>query len=180
MWAFSYGVMWALFLSFLPKSNCIIDIDFGNSTQIISIKSTLLYVWINSYNDVLSQAGRNTLVKSIVSFLPVYNMSVLQLPSKTLDSLDKMMRKFWSGDRVDKTKFHTIKWSELCKPIEEGGLGIRESKENNISLLAKTVWTCITNENLLCTNIIKDKYYPNKSLWEANFNSGNLSFGEVL
>lgn len=74
----------------------------------------------------LSQAGRNIQVKSIVSPLSVYNMTVLQLPKQTLNSMDKMMRKFWWDDSVDKNKFHTIKWSELCKPIEEGAPGIRK------------------------------------------------------
>lgn len=44
--------------------------------------------------DVLSQPGRNTLIKSVVSALPVYNMLVLQIPNKTLNSMDKMMKKF--------------------------------------------------------------------------------------
>lgn len=87
--------------------------------------------------NVLSQAGRNTLLKFVVSSLPVYDMLALQLPNKTILSMDKMMRNFWWGNGVDKRKFHTIKWSDLCKPIEEGGLGIRKSKKNNLVLLAK-------------------------------------------
>ena len=87
-----------------------------------------------------------------------------------------MERNFWWGDGVDKKKFHTIKRNELCKHSEEGGLGIRKSKENNLALLAKIVWRCLTNEKLLCTNIIKAKYCPIKSLWEAKFKTGNSRF----
>lgn len=37
-----------------------------------------------------------------------------------------------------KTKeFHTIKWNDKCKPIEDGGLGMRDTKKKNIALLAK-------------------------------------------
>ena len=78
--------------------------------------------------NVLSQAGRHTLVKYVVSSLSVYNMSILQLPDQILESLDKMMRRFWWGDGVNKKKSHTIKWSELSKPIEEGVWALENPK----------------------------------------------------
>ena len=90
-------------------------------------------------------------------------MLALQLPNKTLDSLDKIMRKFWWGDGVDKKKLHTMRWNELCKPIKEWDLGIRKSKDNNMALPAKTAWRRRTNENLLRTKIIKVNC-PKKSL----------------
>lgn len=49
-----------------------------------------------------------------------------------------MIRKIWWGNQHDKKKFHTIKWSELCKRIPEGGLGIWDFRSNNLTLLAKT------------------------------------------
>lgn len=54
--------------------------------------------------------------------------SITQLDFEILGLNDK---KFWWGDGVNKKKFHIIKWSELCKPIEKGGLGIRKSKCQN-------------------------------------------------
>lgn len=55
--------------------------------------------------NVLSQAGRNTLLKSVVSSLSVYDMSALQLPNKTLLSMDKMMRYFGGGLEWTKESF---------------------------------------------------------------------------
>lgn len=43
----------------------------------------------------LSQEGRSTLIKSVTTTIPVYNMSVLQLPPKTTDTMDKMFIKFF-------------------------------------------------------------------------------------
>ena len=85
-----------------------------------------------------SQADRNTLIKFVASANPVYNMLVLHLPTKTSDSIDKMLRAFWWVDIEGKMKVHTIKCDELCKPISESGLGIRDTKSNNLALLAKT------------------------------------------
>ena len=57
-----------------------------------------------------------------------------------------MFTSFFWGDKSKKTNVHTIKWKEICYPIKEGGLGIRDTKENNLALLAKTCWRCLTNE----------------------------------
>lgn len=76
------------------------------------------------------------------------------------------MRSFLRGDEVDEKRYHTSKWSELCKPIEERGLGIRKFKENNLALLAKTTWRCITtDQNLLCTKIIEEAKFNYGSSW---------------
>ena len=108
----------------------------------------------------------------------VYNMSVLQLLNKTTNSIDKLYRKFWWGEKEDKNKFHTIKWSEICKPIDEGGLGIRDSRSNNIALLSKTGWRYMNEENLLCSKVLKAKYCLESSLWEAKAREGNSWFGK--
>lgn len=106
--------------------------------------------------NVLSQAGRNILVKSIVSSLSVYNMSVLQLPKETLNSMDKMMRKLWWGVKRNFIPLNGVH----VNPLRKGGLVLEKSKENNMAVLGKTAWRCITHENLLCTKIIKAKYCP--------------------
>ena len=54
----------------------------------------------------------------------MYNMSVLRFPRKILDDLDRIYRKFWWGDLEGKKNIHTIKWKEICKPIEGGVWGL--------------------------------------------------------
>lgn len=94
-------------------------------------------------------------------------MFVLQLPNKPTETIDGMFTKLWWGENEEKKKIHMIKWSELCKPINEGGLGIRHTKSKNLALLAKTCRRCLNSNDLLCTKNLKPKYCPNKSLWEA-------------
>lgn len=50
-----------------------------------------------------------------------------------------MLKSFFWGDHPDKKNVHIIKWKELCKLMERG-LGIRDTKENNLALLAKNVY----------------------------------------
>ena len=113
---------------------------------------------------LLSQAGRNTLIKTVASPIPVYNMSVLRLPKLTTEELDRIYRKFWWGDREGKKNVHTISRKEIRRPTECGRLGIRELDSNNKVLLAQTCWKYLSNPDLLCTQILKGKYCPNKSL----------------
>uniref|UniRef100_A0A803NV61 Reverse transcriptase domain-containing protein n=1 Tax=Cannabis sativa TaxID=3483 RepID=A0A803NV61_CANSA len=51
---------------------------------------------------LLSQAGRTTLIQSVVASITVYAMSTFLLPQRICDELDKVVRKFWwVGARVD-------------------------------------------------------------------------------
>lgn len=63
-----------------------------------------------------------------------------------------------------KRNIYTIKSKEVCKPIKDGGLGIRDTNDNNLALLAKTCWRCLANEEKLSSKILNVKYYPNKPL----------------
>lgn len=149
---------------------------------------------------LLSQASRNAFIKSAVSTIPIYIMSMLQLPKDASDWIDKYVRKFlWGdqnnkriikldgvkfasllrkvawGDQDNKIKLHKIRWSEIRKPIAEGGLGVRDTLCNNIALLAKTYWR-FENNDLLCAKILKTWYYVRKSFWNALWKIGNSWF----
>lgn len=95
----------------------------------------------------------------MASAIPIYNMHVLQLPKGTTGQIDKMYREFWWGEQEDKKTIHTINWSEICKTFCKGGLGIRDTDSNDMALLTKTCWRYLCNDNLLCSKIIKARYY---------------------
>lgn len=77
------------------------------------------------------------LLKSVALAIPVYNMSVLKLPKDTNNQIDKSLRMFWWEEYDEKRQMHTIRWKEICNPINEGGLGIKNTESNNLALLAK-------------------------------------------
>lgn len=53
------------------------------------------------------------------------------------NQIDKFLKTFWWGEQDNKNNFHTIRWSQLCKLICDGGLGIRDIKTNNLAPLVK-------------------------------------------
>lgn len=48
-----------------------------------------------------------------------------------------MCADFWWGEENDHKRMHWLKWGELCKRKERGGLGFRDIKSFNKALLEK-------------------------------------------
>jgi hypothetical protein len=71
-----------------------------------------------------------------------------------------MTCKFWWGSSQDRKRIHWIKWSQLCKHKQEGGLGFKGIRAFNEDLLAKQGWKCITQPDSILTRTLKAKYFP--------------------
>jgi len=55
---------------------------------------------------LLSQAGREVLIKSIIKSIPTYEMSCFKLPMTLCHEIESLIRKFWWGQRGDRRKVH--------------------------------------------------------------------------
>jgi hypothetical protein len=88
----------------------------------------------------LSKGGRITLIKSTLSNLPTYLLSLFSIPASVANRIEKLYRDFLWGGLGDEFKFHLVKWSKVCSPISEGGLGIRSLRTFNRALLGKWLW----------------------------------------
>lgn len=91
----------------------------------------------------LSHAGRLALIKSVFASIPIYYMSTMLFSKKLISKLTAIIRKFWwTGIQADGgRKGMALKsWDDICKPIAEGGLGIRDLMAVNKSILVQTAW----------------------------------------
>ncbi|GMI95175.1 hypothetical protein like AT4G29090 [Hibiscus trionum] len=88
----------------------------------------------------LSTAGRLILVKSVLSALPIYFLSIFPLPSSVGRHLNSLFANFLWGGGKTANKIHWIKWDTVCLPKDKGGLGIPNLKIMNRSLLGRWVW----------------------------------------
>ena len=75
-------------------------------------------------NETLSIGGRMTLIKSVLSSLPIYHMSIYKVPKKIINSLESIRCHFFNCvDHLSKKPIW-IKWEKVLAPIDKGGLGI--------------------------------------------------------
>jgi hypothetical protein len=69
----------------------------------------------------LSKGGRVTLIKSTLSNLPTYFMSLFPLPVGVANRIEKLQRDFLWGGIGDEFKFHLVSWSKVCsRSLKEG------------------------------------------------------------
>ena len=73
----------------------------------------------------LSKGGRVTLIKSTLSNLPTYFLSLFPTSAAMANQIEKLQRNFLWGGIGDEPKFHLVNWATVCSPIASGGLGIR-------------------------------------------------------
>ncbi|GAV91787.1 hypothetical protein CFOL_v3_35174, partial [Cephalotus follicularis] len=92
----------------------------------------------------LSFAGRLQLVKATLASMQTFWCSTFLLPMSIIQECDRILRRFlWGGNGQGK-----VKWAEVCKPFEEGGLGIHDLKTWNKALLLKQVWEVLTGKSI--------------------------------
>lgn len=59
------------------------------------------------------------------------------MPEGVASEFEKLQARFlWGGTELKK-KLHMMKWGEITKSVDQGGLGIRRVREVNDSLLIK-------------------------------------------
>lgn len=118
----------------------------------------------------LTLAGRLILAKSVLSSIPYFAMQTMLFPGGVCDEIDKRIRGFVWGDSAAQRKCHLVNWETVTRSKEEGGLGVRSTREMNKAFLAKLVWRVLTNRNSLWAQVLVGKYMHGKAHTE-NLNS---------
>jgi hypothetical protein len=106
----------------------------------------------------LSKGGRVTLIKSTLSSLPTYFLSLFPIPVSVAARIDTIQRNFLWGGMGEGKKFHLMKWSQVCQPLHLGGLGIRNVRLFNRALLGKWLLRFGNERESLWRHVIHSKY----------------------
>ncbi|GKE90146.1 hypothetical protein Tco_1567621, partial [Tanacetum coccineum] len=110
---------------------------------------------IKSWNDVVAKVsprlskwklktlligGRLTLIKSVLTSIPLYHMSSFKVPSGVLKLLESIRRNLFNGMDGSERKMAWISWNKVLASKKYGGLGISGFYALNRALLFKWVW----------------------------------------
>ena len=107
---------------------------------------------------LLSIGGCLTLIKSSMSSLPLYYMSLFPVPQGVIKKITAIQRQFlWSGS-LDKNSMSLVKWETIQLPKNLGGLSIGNLLHKNISLLFKWIWRFFCEPKSLWRSVISEKY----------------------
>jgi hypothetical protein len=69
----------------------------------------------------LSYGGILTLINLVLRSLPMFMISIFEIPKGLIKKLDQYRSQFyWQGD-TDKKKYRLAKWDILCRPKDQGG-----------------------------------------------------------
>ena len=96
-----------------------------------------LALWKRQY---ISKGGRLTLIRSTLSNMPIYYMSILRMPRLVRLRLEQIQRDFlwdWGGRGALERKIHLVKWSAVCSDKSKRGLGVKCLSTLNRALLGK-------------------------------------------
>jgi hypothetical protein len=90
--------------------------------------------WKGKY---LSVGGRLVLINSVLSSLSMFMLSFFEIPKGVLEKIDYFRSRFFWQNDSQKKKYRLTKWSIMCQPRGQGGLGIQNLEIQNKCLLSK-------------------------------------------
>jgi len=103
-------------------------------------------------------AGRICLIKSVISALPLFYFSFFRAPVSVCNQIRCIQAQFLWGWGHESRKIAWVKWKWICRPVEYGGLGIKDINCFNVGLLAKWKWRLGTSKEGLWWEILQARY----------------------
>ena len=124
---------------------------------------------------MLSYGDRLVLVNAVLTSLPMFMLSFLEIPKGVRKRLDfYRSRFFWQSDE-NKRKYRLTKWNIICRPKDQGGLGVEVLELKNTCLLSKWLFKLL-NEEGVWQGLLYNKYLSNKTLAQVEAQPTDLPF----
>ncbi|XP_048138552.1 uncharacterized mitochondrial protein AtMg00310-like [Rhodamnia argentea] len=116
---------------------------------------------------LISKAGKEILIKSVVQAIPQYAMSIFKIPTSICKSMERKIASFWWSNSESKTGQHWKRWDILKTRKDKGGLGFKDLMDFNKAMLGKQAWRIAQNRVHMWSRLLKGLYYPDKSFFHA-------------
>ena len=104
--------------------------------------------------NVLSKAGKLTLIKSVLNNLLIYYLGLFKLPKTVAKEIISIQRRFFWSNK-ERGKFSPlVNWEVVQMPKNLGGLGVGDVLMKNAALLFKWWWRFSTENSMLWKQVI--------------------------
>ncbi|KAL0287396.1 UNVERIFIED_CONTAM: Retrovirus-related Pol polyprotein from type-2 retrotransposable element R2DM [Sesamum radiatum] len=125
------------------------------------------------------QAGFSSLSQFCLPFQVYWAMAFI-LPKHVIKDIEKRLRNFlWKGSI--ETGYAKVAWQQVCRPVDEGGLGIRDIHALNKGLMSRHLWRLIVNErSSIWVNWISHYRLRNYSVWTISTRSGTWGWRKLI
>ena len=128
----------------------------------------------------LSGAGKQILLKSILTAMPAYTMSCFKIPQSLCKQIQSLLTRFWWDANPEKTKMCWVAWETLTLPKYAGGRGFRDIATFNYALLAKVGWRILHNPASLIAQVLLENMQRTRLSWNARHRPICLMGGEAF
>ncbi|GKB66485.1 hypothetical protein Tco_0927897 [Tanacetum coccineum] len=142
----------AVFIGKWDRANILTIVP--NIMGVLLFSTPFAYSWCQDS----SVGGRLTLIKSVLTSLPLYHMSLYKAPLGVLRDLESLRRKFFNGADINEKRFSMISWNKILASKQKGGLGVSSFFALNRSLLFKWVWRFLSQDASLWNRLIAVLY----------------------
>ncbi|KAL2252866.1 UNVERIFIED_CONTAM: hypothetical protein Sindi_0081300 [Sesamum indicum] len=128
----------------------------------------------------LSYAGRIQIIKSVLSALSLYWASAFILPKAVIKQIEKRLRTFlWKGNST--SGYAKVAWKDVCKPIMEGGQGIKDIEILNRALMAKKLCDVIRcDRTSIWVDWLQHGRLRDTSIWTVDEKGGSWGWRKLL
>ena len=106
----------------------------------------------------LSSGGKLVLIKDVLSLMPIHLLAVGSPPKGMFLALEIVFAGFLWGLTDFGSRFHWIKWHDLCRPYEEGGIALRSISDVLDAFFIKFWWNFM-KKCCLWAELMHLKYY---------------------
>ncbi|WVZ50362.1 hypothetical protein U9M48_001621 [Paspalum notatum var. saurae] len=90
---------------------------------------------------MINPAGRVTLVRVVLSAIPIYQLLALELPKWVIKAIDKIRRAFlWKGRKEINGGHCLVAWGRVQRTLDLGGLGILDLEIMGWALRMRWLW----------------------------------------
>jgi hypothetical protein len=93
----------------------------------------------------------------------MFMLSFLEIPVGVRKRLDFYRSRFFWQSHETKRRYRLTKWSIICRPKDQGGLGVEVLELKNKCLLSKWLFKLLTEEGMW-QELLHNKYIKDKTL----------------